>query len=498
MMNTYRLFLQTIKILIPLLFFSWSQRSGLSQTLLTLEQALEIAEMNSPDIRHSRLNLQRYEETLNAQYASYKSKLALSVTPLYYSHGREFYEFYSTWNTTETFRSSGTFSISQPIKLTDGVLTVIDRFSYQNSYSEFSDETNRAFSNNLYIQFDQPLFTYNRSKMQLDELELDYENAALSYSIQKLAIEKNVTQSFYNVFDYQMSLQIAEEEYKNQQTSYEIIKNKVEGGLSAMEELYQAELNLMTSKSNLQNQQVALENAKDAFKQLIGVSLYDEIAVLADVSIPEVTVEMEKAIDHALQNRMELRQREISIENSQFEMIRTAAMNEFKGNVSVAVGLFGDDEKIQNIYSSPTDNQQVSVSFEIPIWDWGEKKARLKAAEAAMQSQELYLEDENNNIIINIRTIYRNLQNLLTQIEIADQNQKNAELTYEINLERYRNGDLTSMDLSLFQNQLSEKKMAYSRALINYKIELLNLKIQSLYDFVENKSIVPEEYTRSG
>ncbi len=498
MMKINQTLSQTIKLLIPLLFFSWTQPSGLSQTLVTLEKALEIAEMNSPDIRHSRLNLQRYEETLNAQYASYKSKLALSVTPLSYSHGREFYEFYSTWNTSETFRSSGAFTISQPIKITDGILTISDRFSFQNSYSEFSDETNQAFSNNLYIQFDQPLFTYNRSKMQLEELELDFENAALSYAIQKLAIEKNVTQSFYNVFDYQMGLQIAEEEYKNQQTSYEIIKNKVEGGLSAMEELYQAELNLMTSKSNLQNQQVALENAKDAFKQLIGLSLYEEIAVLADVSIPEVTVEMEKAIDHALKNRMELRQREISIENSQFEMIRTAAMNEFKGNVSVAVGLFGDDEKLQNIYSSPTDNQQVSVSFEIPIWDWGEKKARLKAAEAAMQSQELYLEDESNNIIINIRTIYRNLQNLLTQIEIADQNRKNAELTYEINLERYRNGDLTSMDLSLFQNQLSEKKIAYSRALINYKIELLNLKIQSLWDFVENKSIVPEEFTQSG
>ena len=67
----------------------------------------------------------------------------------------------------------------------------------------------------------------------LDELELDYENAALSYAIQKLAIEKNVTQSFYNVYDYQMSLQIAEEEYRNQQTSYEIIRNKVEGGLSS-------------------------------------------------------------------------------------------------------------------------------------------------------------------------------------------------------------------------------------------------------------------------
>lgn len=493
-----RIYLQSLKGIILVLFCSWSNSSGFSQTLLTLDKALEIAEINSPDIRHSRLNLARYEETLNAQYASYKSKFALSVTPLYYSHDREFNEFYSQWNTSETFRSSGAFTISQPIKFTDGILTVTDRLSYQNSYSEFSDQTNKAFSNNLYIQYDQPLFTYNRSKMQLDELELDYENAALSYSIQKLAIEKNVTQSFYNVFDSQMSLQIAEEEYKNQQTSYEIIKNKVDGGLSAREELYQAELNLMTSKSNLQNQQVALENAKDAFKQLIGVSLYEDIAVLADVSVPEVTVDMERAIDHALKNRMELRQREINIENSQFELIKTNAMNEFKGNVSVSVGLFGDDEKLQNIYAEPTDNQQVSVSFQIPIWDWGEKKARLKAAEASIESQKLYMEDENNTIIINIRSIYRNLQNLQTQIDIADQNQKNAELTYEINLERYRNGDLTSMDLSLFQNQLSEKKMAYSRALINYKIELLNLKIQSLWDFIENKSIVPEEFLRSG
>jgi len=493
-----RTILQTKKILILVLFCSWFQQNGFSQTLLTLEKALEIAEINSPDIRHSRLNLQRYEESLNAQHASYKSKLALSVTPLFYSHDREFNEFYSQWNTSETFRSSGAFTISQPIKFTDGILTISDRLSFQNSYSEFSDETNRSFSNNLYLQFDQPLFTYNRAKMQLDELELDFENAALSYSIQKLSIEKNVTQSFFNVYDYQMSLMIVEEEYKNQQTSYEIIKNKVEGGLSAMEELYQADLNLMTSKSNLQNQQVALENAKDAFKQLIGLSLFEEIAVLADVSVPEVSVDMQKAIDHALVNRMELRQREIDIENSQFELIRTAAMNEFKGNVSVAVGLFGDDEKLQNIYSSPTDNQQVSVSFQIPIWDWGEKKARLKAAEASMQSQQLYMEDENINIIINIRTIYRNLQNLLTQIEIADQNQKNAQLTYEINLERYRNGDLTSMDLSLFQNQLSEKKMAYSRSLINYKIELLNLKIQSLWDFVNNESIVPAEFLRNG
>lgn len=79
------------------------------------------------------------------------------------------------------------------------------------------------------------------------------------------------------------------------------------------------------------------------------------------------------------------------------------------------------------------------------------------------------------------------------QIEIAKQNQKNAELTYQINLERYRNGDLTSIDLERFQNQLSEKKMNLANSLINYKLELLNLKIQSLWDFENNRSFVPVE-----
>ena len=47
------------------------------------------------------------------------------------------------------------------------------------------------------------------------------------------------------------------------------------------------------------------------------------------------------------------------------------------------------------------------------------------------------------------------------------------------------------MDLNLFQTQLSTKKMSYAQALIDYKIELLNLKIQSLFDFEKNEAVLP-------
>jgi outer membrane protein TolC len=155
------------------------------------------------------------------------------------------------------------------------------------------------------------------------------------------------------------------------------------------------------------------------------------------------------------------------------------------------VGLFGDNKNFKDIYANTTDNERVSLTLDIPLWDWGERKSRIKASEAIIETSKISLEEEQNDIIINIRKVYRNLLNLQNQIGIARQNVTNAQLTYDLNLERYKNGDLTGMDLNLFQNQLSEKQLAYTNALISYKLELLNLKIQTLYDFEKKAPVSP-------
>ncbi|HEU5147730.1 MAG TPA: TolC family protein, partial [Chryseosolibacter sp.] len=272
--------------------------------------------------------------------------------------------------------------------------------------------------------------------------------------------------------------------------SYEITQNKVDADLLAQEELYQAELNLATSKSTLENNQVLVDNAADDFKLLLGLDLTEELSVEVDINFVTREVDLNKAIVFALENRMELRQRAIDIERSQFELIRTKALNEFKGAVSLSLGVFGDNERAPDIYQVPTVNPRIAVSFSIPIFDWGENRARMDAANARLEIEKVDLEVEKNEIVINIRKVYRNLQNLENQILIAEQNVKNAELTYDINLERYKNGDLTSIDLNRFQSQLSEKKSTLAEALINYKVELLNLKILSLYDFENQQPVI--------
>lgn len=486
--------MQKIVLLGMLIFLGFT---GLqAQEALTLEKALQISETGSPDLQLSLLNLERSQKNLEAQRAALKSRLSLDVTPMNYSNQRRFDTRVSEWYTNKSLTTNGRFLVSQPILPTDGTISLSNEFGWQYSSTDAKGVVNpdsKRFYNNLYLNLNQPVFTYNRLKLQLKTLELNLENANISYAIQRLNLERNVTQYFYNVFMTQKNLAIAKEELINTQKSYDIIKNKVDAGLAAKEEFYQAELNLSTSKSGLQNSEVAYENAKDQLKLYLGMDLYEDILVLADVSSNPVKVELEQAIDNGLKSRMEIRQREIDVETSQFDMIVTKSLNEFRGDVNLRLGITGDNKELGQIFSSPTRSPSVNISFNIPIFDWGEKKARIAAQEATIKSQELNLSEEKKQIIIGVRQAYRNLQNQLSQIGIAEQNETNAQLTYEINLERYQNGDLTGMDLNLYQSQLSQKKIALSQAQIDYKIELLNLKIQSLYDFEKGTPILPAE-----
>ncbi|MFT3739602.1 MAG: TolC family protein [Breznakibacter sp.] len=461
------------------------------QRMLTLDQSLAIANQMSPTIRAARLSLEQNQENLNAQRAALKSKFSLNVTPIAYSNQREYDERLG-WSTNETTSSGGRFTVEQPILATDGTVTLTNNLGWQDSYSTYNANAFKGFSNTLSLGVDQPIFTYNRTKMTIRRLEYSLENSKLNYELRLLAVEKSVTQAFYEVYQAQKSLETAREEYENRMQSYEIIKNKVDAGLVAKEELFQAELDMLSSKSSVQDDEVSLENSLDNFKQLLGLPLDDAITVLAEVSVTPVSIDLKQSIERGLASRMELRQREIEIEQGQFDLITTKAENEFYGNIGLSYGISGDDVKLKNVYKDPSKNQNVQVTFSIPIFDWGANKAKMRAQQAAQNSLELDLENERIDIALSIRQVYRNLANYLNQIDIARKNEENAQLTYDINLEKYKNGDLTSMDLNLVQNQLTQKKQSLTNALIQYKLELLNMKIQTLYDYENSRNIVPD------
>lgn len=459
---------------------------------LTLDQALQIGFTKSPSIRQSQLSLDASQHNLEAQQASLKSQFSLDLTPFYRSKTRVYSQEFGFFFDQEEDRSSGSFSISQPLKWTDATLRLANDIDWRKTTGRVTNASaeETTYSNNLYLSFNQPLFTYNRTKLQLKELELALETAELNHAIQKLQIEFQVTQQFMNLYLSQRSAQIAVEEFDNATESYEIIASKVGAGISPQEELFQAELTQSTARANVQNTQMSYENALDDFKILLGLPLEEKISLMADVRKMMIPVDRKTAIDEGLANRMELRQRGIDIENALFDLIRTGSEDEFRADLQFTYGIIGTAEKFGDIFSNKTQNQSIGLTLNIPLFDWGRKKHRLAASNAGLDNSRINYEEQRRQIVTEIRRAHRSLLNQQTQIDIAEQNVKNARLTHEINLERYKNGDLSSKDMSFYQEQLSREQLGEVAALISYKIALLDIKILTLWDFEKNRSVL--------
>ena len=146
-----------------------------AQIVMTMEQALEYSEQHNPDLINSRMSMERYEQNLIAQKASLKSRFSLNLQPISYSQSRQFDSRFSDWYTNRSLTSSGTFSISQPIIWTDATLSLNNNLSWQNNQSSVGGTTNsnKGFSNSLYLSLTQPIFTYNRTKMNLRQIEMN-------------------------------------------------------------------------------------------------------------------------------------------------------------------------------------------------------------------------------------------------------------------------------------------------------------------------------------
>ena len=199
-----------------------------AQEILTIERALDVAMVNSPEIRKSQNALRRSQENLNATKASQKSRISLRTDPLSYSLQNPYDREELTYYDREYLSSGFGLNVNQPIILTGGELSFKNDFMYsfdQNNKKRYDQRTGdrifdddgdewfdvTTFLNDTRLTFTQPLFTYNVIKMELEELKLDYENSEISFALTKLNVEKNVRRLFYDVYNRQKRLMIAKE-----------------------------------------------------------------------------------------------------------------------------------------------------------------------------------------------------------------------------------------------------------------------------------------------
>ena len=147
---------------------------------------------------------------------------------------------------------------------------------------------------------------------------------------------------------------------------------------------------------------------------------------------------------------------------------------------------------IQRSYQNFLDRPQnfgVGFTISVPLLDWGENRALVRAAEARLQQNVLRKEEVQRTIEREVRNLVDDLNSSLRRLQLLEKNVKVAEKSFDITRQRFSDGDIDSQALALERTRLNNAYNSHLRAYINYQLKLADIMRKTFYDFQKNQEI---------
>ena len=304
-----------------------------------------------------------------------------------------------------------------------------------------------------------------------------------------------VSNSYYNLLSLQRSTEITRLDLERQTEANQIAQNKYASGLIREVDALQMEVDLAEAQNNYEMAIINQESAMNSFKELIGLEMADSIILTDQLQYEIVVVDADQAVEYALKNRSEIREREIAIEQQRLSIKQTKANGMVRGYLEAYVQKTGTSLEDRNTnfgstFQSSIDNFQnrpmdygVGFTVSVPILDWGENRARVRAAEARQRQNILSKAEIERSIETEVRNAVAELNNNLKRLQLLEKNVTIAEKSFSITRQRYADGDIDSQTLALERNRLNSAYRSHLSAYIQYQLSVADIMRKTLYDF---------------
>lgn len=465
--------------------------SSLCQKIFTLEEALSVALKQSYAIKSAEYSLISSQKNLESAQLGLRTSVSFELDLPNYSRtlSNQFnistgtQEFYQTESTIE----EGRLYITQPLTFSNGRISIVGRLFGRDQVNPSGNA--RDFYSNLSIRLQQPLFTFNNQKANLQRAEINLEKAQRTYDRAKMDIVYSVTALFYDMYQSKKSLDIAQEKVNQNRTSYETAQSKFKAGLIAEVEALQLELDLASAENELLNAKRRFEESKNNFKLQIGIDLTDAVDVVADLEYKPIFVDVEKATELALKNRYEIQNAESDIKMGELGLDEIDSKGNIRVDLAANYGINKNDDKFKDIFHNFAEDRSVTMTLSVPVWDWGSNKRAVESSQANLDLLKLSKQNQRDLIINEIKQVVSKLESARARVEVLSKTVQLAEKSYNISLARFKSGTITSFDLSQMQLRLTDARTNSLNALIDYKLAVADLNRKTIYDFEKDSQV---------
>jgi len=468
---------------------------------LDLQKSIDIAKVKSFSMQSLMQDFKIAEFNLKSATSRLKTHIELNFISPNYSNTVEAFQTDTsiTYYSNRVLNYGGDLTINQPLP-TDGYIFMQSGVSNTDIFS-LQKRSPRLYTT---IGLRQPLtslYGYNEVKSTLKLAELAYERSKKGLKREELNLNYQVSNVFYNLLAEQKGSEIARSNFERQKEAYDISQNKYKAGLIKEVDALQMEVDLAEAQNNFDLSVVTLGAALNAFKHTIGINFSDSVSLSSEFKYNVVIVDPEKAVKLAFQNRLEIREEEISIEQNKINIKSVKSKGMIQSSLNLSYGKEGYSYQgintnissaLNNSYTDFTNrapNYGIGLTIKVPILDFGENRAKVHAAESSMKQSMLRKEDVQRGIERDVRDVVANLNSSLNRLQLLEKNIVVAEKSFGITRQRYSDGDIDSQSLALERTRLNTAYTSHLRAYISYQLLLADLMRKTFFDFQKNELI---------
>ena len=380
---------------------------------------------------------------------------------------------------------NGSLYVSQKIWPTGGTISVESSLDFLHQSSE-GNGRNQLMSLPVAVTLSQPLFGVNHIKWNRRIEPLRYREARARFLTETEQVAMQAINLFFNLLLAGEQVGIAEQNLQTAEKLYEVAQAKRKMGTISENDVLQMRLNMLTARSALTDAESSRQARQFALRSFLDVET--DIKPIVPDEVPDLRLRYEDVLAHALENNAfasTMRRRQLEADYS----VASARAARQSINLYAQVGYTGTGSSIGGAYRDLLSKEVVQVGFSVPLLDWGKRKGQRRMAESNREIVQGQLRQQAQEFRQNIFVLTEQFNNQAEQLRIACEADTIARRRYNTNVETFKIGSISTLELSDAQTAKDEARRGRIHQLFNYWYYYYQLRSIALWDFMKGEEI---------
>jgi outer membrane protein TolC len=284
-----------------------------------------------------------------------------------------------------------------------------------------------------------------------------------------------VVQSYYGYVVAQRKYATAQRALSESQHFFGISQKLEKGGEVAHADVVKAQIQQQQQQRDLQEAQLEMNRSRLELVVLVFSDFNENFTVVDDLQMPEPLPPFTDVQTAAAKKNPELRAAVATLQAAKQDVV--GSWNGFLPSLTFDY-FYGIDAARYATYTDGQRNLGSSVvgTLQLPIWNWGENRSRLKQAGLRRDQAQVELSFTQRQLLAKLQTLYAEAETARTELDSLNQSAELAAESLRLTNLRYEAGDALVLEVVDAQNTLTLARNALNDGQARFRVALANLQ----------------------